>query len=306
MKKLFLALIILLLLAAGGVYLFIPRQVRVSKAVPYQTNLNAAARLLLENKTWENWWPSAWVKKQEVDYKVTSRGLNYFSIVIQSGNDSINTLLRLIPLSSKDSCLFSWEAELPAAANPFQRISRYRSGVKLKKAFDVLLDSMGRFMEKTENVYGFAIKNDLVPDSVLIATRKIFTHYPDASETGQLIDQVKAYMDANGAKVLNHPMLHIQPAGPADFSVMVALPSDKVLPNTARFETKRLLKNGNLLTAPVKGGPVLINRALQQMEIYKTDYGRASPAIPYQLMITDRRLEKDTARWETLVCYPVL
>jgi hypothetical protein len=305
MKKILIALVVLILLALGAVFLFIPGEIRVLKSNAYQTNVNGASRLLAETKAWEPWWPAGRLKEQDLQFRVAARGLNTFDIILKTGNDSFNTRLRLIPMNT-DSCLFSWEYGFASTSNPLERISRYRKGVRLKNAFDELLNEMGRYMEKPENIYGFAIKKDIVPDSLLISTRRLFNHYPDATETGKLIEQVKDYMKSSHAKVVNNPMMHVQQTGETAFEVMVALPSDKVLPNTSQFETKRLLKNGNLLTAPVKGGPWKIGQALQQMEIYKTDYGRASPAIPYQLMLTDRTLEKDSSKWETLICYPVL
>ena len=39
---------------------------------------------------------------------------------------------------------------------------------------------------------------------------------------------------------------------------------------------------------------------------YFLDSKRASPAIPYELMVTDRSAETDTAKWVTRLYYPIM
>jgi hypothetical protein len=62
---------------------------------------------------------------------------------------------------------------------------------------------------------------------------------------------------------------------------------------------------GSLLTAEVKGGAHTVSEAEKQLENYVRDYQIVSPAIPFQTLVTDRRKEMDTARWVSIVNYPV-
>ena len=46
-------------------------------------------------------------------------------------------------------------------------------------------------------------------------------------------------------------------------------------------------------------------KAFDNFENYRSDYTILSPAIPYQLMITDRIKESDTTKWVTKFYYPI-
>jgi hypothetical protein len=41
------------------------------------------------------------------------------------------------------------------------------------------------------------------------------------------------------------------------------------------------------------------------MENYARDHKKQSPAIPYQLLVTNRLTEADTTKWITQINYPV-
>ena len=64
--------------------------------------------------------------------------------------------------------------------------------------------------------------------------------------------------------------------------------------------------NGNVLVTEIKGGTYTIKKSFDQLENYLTDAKRTSPAIPYEMMITDRSKETDTAKWVTRLYYPVM
>ena len=66
-----------------------------------------------------------------------------------------------------------------------------------------------------------------------------------------------------------------------------------------------LLKGGNLLEGEISGGFASIRKAFNEYENFIKDYAKTSPAIPYELIITDRTKERDTAKWITRLCYPV-
>ena len=86
---------------------------------------------------------------------------------------------------------------------------------------------------------------------------------------------------------------------------MTAIPVDRELPLTKEFAPKFLLKRGNILETEVRGGPYKIETGLNELENYKNDYKFTSPASPYQLLVTDRLKEQDTAKWVTRLYYPV-
>ena len=85
---------------------------------------------------------------------------------------------------------------------------------------------------------------------------------------------------------------------------MVALPINKAVNNEGDFLFKQMVK-GNTLVAEVNGGRATINNGLKALEQFKSDYQFTSPAISFELMITDRRAERDTSKWVTRLYYPV-
>jgi hypothetical protein len=120
-----------------------------------------------------------------------------------------------------------------------------------------------------------------------------------------MIQSLKNYIGQNNASEKNAPMLNIFEIDSTHYEAMTAIPVDRQLPQTKEFAPKFLLKGGNILEAEIRGGPNTIEKALDEIENYRTDYKFTSPAIPYQLLLTDRMKEKDTAKWITRIYYPV-
>ena len=167
-----------------------------------------------------------------------------------------------------------------------------------------LLQQLISFAEDRKNIYGVDITDGRIPDSLFISTRKTFDHHPSEAEIYELIDQLVVYANANNAKQVNPPMMHVEQLDSSHFEIMVALPIDKVINNEGNFLFKQMVK-GNTLIAEVRGGRATINNGLKALEQFKSDYQFTSPAISFELMITDRRAERDTAKWVTRLYYPI-
>jgi hypothetical protein len=124
-------------------------------------------------------------------------------------------------------------------------------------------------------------------------------------EIDAMIQDLKKYIVQNNAIEKNSPMLNVLKLDSSHYEAMSAIPVDKALPRTNEFAPKFLLKGGNVLEAQVQGGPTTIENGLQEIEKFRSDYKYTSPAIPYQLLVTDRLKETDTTKWTTKLCYPV-
>ena len=85
---------------------------------------------------------------------------------------------------------------------------------------------------------------------------------------------------------------------------MVAIPVDRVLQDTKNIVFKRMVP-GNILIGEVKGGKCRVAESMHQMENYVNDYKRSAPAIPFESLVTDRMVQKDTTEWVTRIYYPV-
>lgn len=305
MKKILIALVLLLVLALAAVYLFIPGKIKIEANISLKAALPGVSRSLTDENNWKKWWPGGSpFNYYKQTYSISEKVTNVFDIDIYSGKDTLNSRLELVPVKN-DIMTIDWHAEQVTSDNPFIRFSQYRRVKATKKNMDEILQSMKAFLEKTKNIYGFEIKKTLVTDSVLISMRRLFEHYPNVQEIDGMIQDLKKYIVQNNAIEKNSPMLNVLKLDSSHYEAMSAIPVDKALPRTNEFSPKFLLKGGNVLEAQVQGGPYTIENGLQGIENYRSEYRYTSPAIPYQLLVTDRLKETDTTKWITKLYYPV-
>ena len=305
MKKILITLVLLLVFALASVYLFIPRKIKIEAAVPLNAALPGVFRTLINDRNWKNWWPGetpfAYNKQA---YSIKGKFFNVFDIDIYSDNDTINSRMELVPVEANTMTIL-WNAEQVSSNDPFKRFERYWHARQTEKNMNAILQSLEIFLQKKENIYGVDIRETLVKDSALISTRRKFDHYPNVQEVDSMIQSLKKYIIQNNAIEKNSPMLNVFDLGNSRYEAMTAIPVDKVLPKTDEFAPKFLLKGGNILEVKIQGGPYTIEKGLKELENYRADYKFDSPAIPYQLLVTDRAKEPDTTKWITRLYYPV-
>ena len=305
MKKLLIVLLTFAAIAIMCSYIFIPSKIKISSVVNGPANSIAAHRVLMEDDTWVKWWPyEKLFQLEKTSFKLTKKMFNSFEFMIYKGGDSVVSQLQFIGINP-DTLSLVWSCELETGNNPIGKLSHYKNAVTIKKNLDLLLDSLFGFVSDQKNIYGFRVKQTVVTDSVLISTRKLFDHYPDEFEIEELVKKMRAYINANNAKEMNYPMLHVRQVDNIHFEAMTAIATDIKLPDTNEFASKMVLKGGNLLEGEINGGLATIRKAFDEYENFIKDYETTAPAIPYELMITDRTKERDTAKWITRLCYPV-
>jgi hypothetical protein len=305
MKKILITVLLFILIALAALYLLIPGKIKTEATISMNAALPGVSRLLIDENTWQNWWPGETAfNYNKQTYSIRSGISSVFDIDIYRGKDTINSRLELIPVKN-DTMKVDWHAEQVTSSNPFVRFSQYRQAKATEKNMNDILQSMKAFLEKTKNIYGFEIKKTLVTDSVLISLRRSFEHYPTVQEIDAMIRDLKKYIVQNKAIERNSPMLNVLRLDSSHYEAMSAIPVDKALPRTNEFAPKFLLKGGNILEAEVRGGPTTIENGLEEIENYRSDFRYTSPAIPYQLLVTDRLKEKDTTKWITKLYYPV-
>lgn len=305
MKKVLIGLVVLLAVALLAVYLFIPAKIKMEATIPLQVALPGVSRALVDENNWTKWWPGKPpFSYNKQTYSIRGNVLNVFDIDIYTKKDTINSRMELLFIKA-NSMTILWNAEQVTSNNPFKRFIQYRHAKETEKNMNAILQSMNTFLQKKENIYGFDIKETLVKDSVLISTRRTFDHYPNAREVDTMIQSLKKYIVQNDAIEKNLPMLNIVKFDNLRYQAMTAIPVDKELPQTNEFAPKFLLKGGYILEAQIQGGPFTIENSLKEFENYRSDYKLTAPAIPYQLLVTDRAKEADTTKWITRLYYPV-
>jgi len=305
MKKVLIGLVLSIAFLLAAVYLFIPSKIKIEVTVPLNAALPGVFRTLINDSNWNKWWPGetpfAYNKQT---YSIKRRLFNVFDIDIYSDKATINSQMELV-LVNENTMTILWNAEQISSNDPFKRFIGHRHAKQTEKNMNAILRCLKTFLQKKENIYGVDIKEALVKDSALISTRRQFDHYPNAQEVDSMIQSLKKYISQNNAIEKNSPMLNVFELGNSRYEAMTAIPVDKALPKTNEFAPKFLLKGGNILEAEIQGGTYTIEKGLKELENYRADYKFNTPAIPYQLLVTDRTKEPDTTKWITRLYYPV-
>lgn len=305
MKKIIIGLVLIMAFLLAAVYLFLPRKTKIEATVSLNAALPGVLRMMANDSNWKKWWPGQTpYTYNEQSYLIRGNIFNVFQIDIYNGEDTINSRMELVFLKA-DTMTILWNAEQVSSNNPFKRWKQYRLAKETEKNMTTILQSMKAFLQKKENIYGFDIKETFVQDSVLISTRRTFDHYPNAQEVDDMIQSLKKYIVQHNSIEKNLPMLNVVKRDTSRYEAMTAIPVDEALPETNEFAPKFLLKGGYILEAQIQGGPFTIENGLRELENFRADYKFNSPAIPYQLLITDRTKEADTTKWITRLYYPV-
>lgn len=312
MKKWIIGFLVVAGIAIGSVYYFIPSSIVVSEAKEIKTFRAAVAKFLTSKEKMDQCF--AHIRKEQ-DSVFSFEGFNFsISKIIYNGNiiritsGDFDVTGNLIPLEvTRDSTSLHWVVALPAAGNnPFTRIKQYFIAKKLKESMSGVLNIMKTYLENPVNIYGIAVKEIQLKDSLLISTRISINKEPDVNDVYQQIKKLQDYALSNNATSTDAPMLHVQQNDSTHFEFMVGLPINKPIPETNDIKIKQMPYGGAMFTAEIKGGPATIKNGLKQLAIYKDDTKRTSPAIPFELLVTDRKEESDTSKWITVLYFPVM
>ncbi|MFN2439803.1 MAG: hypothetical protein ABR503_11440 [Chitinophagaceae bacterium] len=316
MKKWLVVFLILFLILFALLYLFIPNVISISRKISVKANAEGLYRNLEVHKKWQLWWPGtdttiATDRPEQIfylngyAYTIEDKSINSLSISISDNKISTKTLLHIIPLKT-DSVKLVWTGAMATSINPLIRIHRYFKAKDIERNLEKILEGMKTFFSKNENIYGIAIKQEAVVDSILISTYATSAGYPTIPFIYGLIDQLKNYTRGQSAKETGYPMLNVSTTDSINFLTKVALPVNKKLKDSGTISYKWMLGGGKILVTEIKGGPHSIEKAFTQMEQYVSDYNRLAPAIPFRSLVTDQMKEPDTNKWVTRIFWPVL
>jgi hypothetical protein len=207
---------------------------------------------------------------------------------------------------NKDSAAIHWFFEIKSDWNPLHRWSDYQEAKKIKNATAQLLNEIKTFAEQPVNVYGFDIKEISLKDTLLIVTKFKCDKRPTNAQIYNATEELSQYLNKFNVKAINNPMVTILDNQTYDYTVMVGLSIDSKIPETEKFTLKRMPVNGKMFVAEVTGGSSTIQNGYSALKNYLLDSKRPSPAVPFELLINDRRQITDSAKWQTRLYYPVM
>ncbi|HEX2535666.1 MAG TPA: GyrI-like domain-containing protein [Chitinophagaceae bacterium] len=313
MKKWVLIVSGLLIVFLAGIFLLIPSRAEGTVQVLVAAPSGSVYRSLVSDQQWKAWWPGTPLPTpkagpvSEFQYEdrqfTVQKVMEGTAVTIRKGEKVLESFLRIIP-AGEDSTLLQWSYGLPGTANPFIRLGNYFRAQSAREDLETLLAKLKGHLEKEENLYGFNVQQEKVKDTIMVVTRTQTDHFPDTSDIYRLVRSLQVYIAGQQAQETNYPMLHISREEEGTYGIMVAIPVNRVLPEQGTVFTKRMVA-GDILVAEVRGGLYTTLRAMQEMENYVLDHKLASPAIPFELLVTDRSREPDTTRWITRIYYPI-
>ena len=314
MKKWLLGVSFVVLLILSAIYLFIPATINISKNATASANQQGVFRFLSNEKNWNNWWPGEVRYDQDtikelvyknLQFEVTKLLHNAFEITISTRDWKIGSLLQIFSYAT-DSIGLQWSTQLGTGINPIGKVQLHLAANGLEGDLKDILERLKKHILLLKNVYGIDIKNEKVQVQLLVSTKEAFPHYPNNREIYGLVDKLKEHRRLYNAFGDTIPMLSIQRLDSVQYTAQVALPVNKNLPEENGIAGKWMMKGGNILTAEVVGGANRVDSSMKQMEKYISDYQRSIIAIPFQLLLTDRRNQPDSTKWLTRIYYPVI
>jgi hypothetical protein len=313
MKKWLLLIAAILAISLSCIYIFIPSTINISDIITANATRDGTYRMIASKNEWKRWWKYRATEKDlstditfnnnGYNYSLLEPGFNSALISIEHQNKTVATKMSLLQFET-DSIAVMWQCDLHATINPFQRVNQYFEAVNTKKNMEKVLGDLKAFIEKDENIYGFKISETTVRDSLLISKKQLFTQQPTMQDVYNLIDDLKLYAAKNNCIQTDAPMLNILHDSDR-YRVMVALPINKEIITLPPISFVKMV-TGNFMATQAKGGLLTVQNALQQMQLYFSDYDKTPMAITFQYLVTDRIKETDTTKWITEIYAPVL
>ena len=135
-------------------------------------------------------------------------------------------------------------------------------------------------------------------------TKSVLSAYPSDTDIYKLVDVLKNYIGAAHAAVMGSPLVNVTQLSKNQFELKVAIPTDRELKGNNAIFFRQMIP-GNFLVAVVRGGGQTVAEAQTQMQHFMDDHQKTSMAIPFEVFVTDRMVETDTAKWVTKLYEPV-
>ncbi len=311
MKKILLTLAIVAAVLVGAVYLFIPKNNSIFVTKEMTGKEGTLRRIIFESEERGKWLPKEGKKIAADKYELDGCVFQFPAPHTQNNNlqisrDSFVVNCTVTSVPDKENVVSTWAVSNVAATGFMDRIRTYFELRRMKSAMEKIQDGIGGLMTNDKLIYGFNVRLSQQTDSTLVSIKTETTYPPGYGEIYGKIKALSAYASKAGAAATNSPMLNLNKVSASTWSYMVALPINKELGNKGEILAKRMFSGGKILiTDSIIGGNTKIEEAIIQLEKYRIDGNFMSPAIPFQSMITNRSLEKDSSRWITKLYYPV-
>jgi hypothetical protein len=312
MKRILLLIFVLIILCLVAVYSLIPAHITISNAALTNTIQKNIAGCLRDDSSWKKWWPGARSVESRADhfayqdysYKLVQPFTDGAEIQLNKGEKKFQSRIFVLP-RGKDSSWVDWQTAVATTYSPFQRVAYWLEAKKIKDNIQDVLDSLVDFASSTTNIYGYPILRTTFTDTILAATKFSTNTYPTTDLIYKAIDQLRTRIKDEGAQEKDSPMLNVQQTDSNRFQTMIAICVNKGIKNDEDiFVSNMVPMKDRFLKTEVTGGPVSISNAHEAVKKYMEDRFLSAPAIPFEILLTDRRAVADTLKWKTIIFHP--
>jgi hypothetical protein len=290
-----------------GLFIFLPGTTVVYDSLVIDRPYYPLERKVVNLSAWPDWWPGRQVGDSSFEFnghslRIHTVLLNGFQARFE--RDSNHRVSYQFVAEAGAKTRLSLGVAYYHGFNPIERLIGFLQKGKYKAELQQWLRSVGDFFGDDVKLYGSAIEQGKVTDSVLMAVKEYYDHKPSVQELYALVADLEDYIERHQGTVNQIPMLHIYKETETLYIAMVAMPTSRALPVTDRFMVKRMAL-GNVLKGKVVGGENLVKQCEENLAAYARDHGRVAPAIPYQRWITNRLQQPDSSAWITELYFPV-
>jgi hypothetical protein len=306
MKKILLVILSIIL------FIFIPGKSVITGTRVIATTPAGFDSCLHKLEKWKQWWPGtnpltgndSLFDYDGDSYKLSAIYRDGATIGVNAEKDPVQVQIRIIPYN-RDSITAEWRAIIVSGNNPITRISRYKSAGKIKKNIEAIFSALCQFSEKTENMYGYRIERSTFTEINLIAYQFKSDRYPPVATIYNALNRLRQYIVSQGAGEKYYPMMNTRSIDSSHFETMIAVSIDREIPANGEFFIRKMVPmKDRFLKTEVTGGNASIENAHRAIKKYMTDRSLFDPAIPFEILVTDRSKVTDTAGWKTIIFYP--
>lgn len=226
-----------------------------------------------------------------------------FTTSTQYKNIQLNGSVRFIFLK-KDSVVLINECSFYKSNNPLVQYIQYFRALQFKKIQDKIVQELATLLSSSEFLYGVKIKHTLVQHDLYLSYNFNHNGIPSTELLYSKIDGLKKYILQQNGVILTPPMVNFSLLTNNRYRVMIAFATNVIIKESTDYKFKKMIK-GNLLEAVVIGDNKKIKDAEENLHNYVFEKHLISPAVPYQILITNRIAEKDSTRWVTKLNFPI-
>ena len=312
MRKILMIILLLLILCWIAVYVFIPANIKISNMATANTIPKNIADCLRDHEMWRKWWPASASSASNgnefmfgnYNYKLVEPLTDGADIQLSNAEKNFKTRVFIIP-SAKDSSTIEWQTLLTAGFSPIKRVVHWFEAKDIKNNIQPVLNSLVNFAADTKNIYGFPIVRTTFTDTILAATKFSSNGYPTTEAIYDAIDRLKKKIKDEAANEKDFPMLNVRETDSNHYETMIAICVNKEIKNEGNIFVSRMVPmRDRFLRTEVTGGPMAIKTAHEAIKDYMEDRFLSAPAIPFEILVTDRRAQPDTTKWKTTIFHP--